>query len=130
MFFTYVQNNSGGRFTFDPTQGISRVVIVEADDWQHADYRAGRIGLYFDGAGDCGCCGSRWDSAQWGGAGTDHPTVYGLSLADWSDGPFFAKLMGEGLPEAFVHLADGRFAGFVYGKRGSYRLTETMEVGQ
>ena len=63
MFYTFRQNNSGGRFDFQPDKGIGRFVIVEAKTRQAAIQRAERIGLYFDGCRngrDCYCCGDRW----------------------------------------------------------------------
>lgn len=132
-YFAYVQNNSGGSFDFDAQRGISHVVIVQAIDWQDADFRASRIGLYFDGDGDCSCCGNRWDSAEWSGSvSTTEPTVYGARLVDWITDRWFTKYMEPDRPEVFVHLADGRFGGFVYGssKTGDLRLTEAREIGQ
>jgi hypothetical protein len=112
-FFTFNQNNSGGSFTFDAERGISTVVIVQAVDWQEANYRAGRIGLYFDGYGDCRCCGDRW-SEQWGVEGTDTPTVYGASIAEWVADKYFTKWQAPSEPEAFIHFADGRIMGVGY----------------
>lgn len=60
MFYQFRQNNSYGRFVFDKERGISTEVWVEADDLVEATARAEAIGLYFDGAGDCPCCGDRW----------------------------------------------------------------------
>lgn len=59
MFYVYRQNNSGGSFR---TPAIS--VIVEADNATEADTIAETVGIYFDGAGDCSCCGNRWDNAE------------------------------------------------------------------
>lgn len=101
-FYEYNQNNSGGSFTLDETRGITHYVIVEAYDSDHADRLAEDIGLYFDGDGDCPCCGDRW-SSSWGD-GTDTPTIYGedvtthISLMAW---------MPPGL-EIVVHYLDGR----------------------
>lgn len=104
MFFTYSQNNSGGSFVFSADRGISTYVIVEADDAEHADYRAKRIGLYFDGCDDgrdCDCCGDRWHAAY--GQGDKVPSIYSEPVQD-ADHPF--KWQGSN-PEAFVHFADG-----------------------
>ncbi|HEU4967272.1 MAG TPA: hypothetical protein VFT53_07450 [Candidatus Saccharimonadales bacterium] len=60
-WYVYHQNNSGGRFTNDPDRGIGYEVIVEAENYVQANERAEAIGLYFDGSGDCSCCGRRWD---------------------------------------------------------------------
>jgi hypothetical protein len=38
-------------------------VWIETRDAAHANERALEVGLYFDGAGDCECCGNRWSEA-------------------------------------------------------------------
>src|SRR4051794_4942961 len=60
-FFHFRQNNSYGRFDIDLTRGISSDVLIQADDIAEAFERAETMGLYFDGAGDCPCCGDRWE---------------------------------------------------------------------
>lgn len=103
-FYHFSQNNSGGSFDFDEVAGITHNVIVEATDYQHANMLAERIGLYFDGEGDCPCCGDRWYS-QWDGKdGADVPSIYGepvesqVSSIAW---------MPAG-KETVVHYLDGR----------------------
>lgn len=62
-FYTFYQNNSGGRFEHDSKRGIGLTVIIEATNIMHAICRAERIGLYFNGCEkdlDCQCCGDRW----------------------------------------------------------------------
>jgi hypothetical protein len=105
MFFTFSQNNSGGGFDFDEAAGISEYVIVEADSAEDANERAESIGLYFDGDGDCECCGNRW-SAQWVGydRGDEVPSIYDEPV---ESATVLIKWMGDN-PEAFVHYADGR----------------------
>ncbi len=63
MFYHYSQNNSGGRFVYCPDRGISHHVIIEAVSDRAANIIAEDIGLYFDGEGDCTCCGDRWSAA-------------------------------------------------------------------
>lgn len=58
-WFNFRQNNSGGIFR-DPAINV----WVEARDAEEANKRAASIGLYFDGDGDCSCCGNRWHE-QW-----------------------------------------------------------------
>lgn len=56
-FYTYRQNNSGGRW--DGPLYVS----VEADSEQEAEEIAQENGVYFDGCRDgrdCSCCGDRW----------------------------------------------------------------------
>lgn len=86
-FYRYRQNNSGGSFTVDLLAGIGHLVYVEAVDAEHADARAHKIGLYFDGGGDCSCCGDRWESvAGWRDTGTAQPEEYGETLDQWLRG--------------------------------------------
>lgn len=112
MWFEYRQNNSGGGFDFDEEAGISVSVIVEADDYEDANERAERIGLYFNGCEtgqDCDCCGDRW-SAQWSSdKGEEVPSKYGTPLIEVEDK--FGSWMGDQV-DTFVHLKDGRKFGF------------------
>ncbi|WP_326827403.1 DUF7296 family protein [Streptomyces sp. NBC_01751] len=109
-FFTFSQNNSGGGFTYDWVRGISHYVIVEADDRKQAIDKAEEIGLYFDGEGDCSCCGNRW-SWPWRDDGHDEPMIYGEPAAKYLDTPYAVKWI-EGA-EVFVHYADGRIEGVI-----------------
>lgn len=127
-FYTYDQNNSGGTFHFDADKGISVKVIVQALDAEEANFRAKRIGLYFDGSGDCSCCGDRWYE-QWGDSGFDTPMIYqGCTIRDWMSGQHFMKWMEPDQPELFIHLYDDQFMGFVYGERGNLRIMENPEI--
>lgn len=107
MFYHYSQNNSGGSFVFDKFLGITRHVIIEADSAAEADARGEEIGLYFDGAGDCPCCGYRWDGA-WEGDGDDEPQVYGTHPSQLEE---VYKWMKPGY-EVAVHYKDGRVEWF------------------
>lgn len=118
-WYEFRQNNSGGSFDFDADRGISVHVIVQADDAEEANYRANRIGLYFDGCetgDDCECCGDRWYRQSYTDKGDPVPSEYGVPLIDVAPDPRYSSLgrgwMGE-KPECFVHLKDGRFFGFV-----------------
>lgn len=71
-FYTYCQNNSGGDFDVD--EEVAHYVIIEAPNADAADERAKEVGLYFDGEGDCECCGNRWSEAY---EGSDSPRIYG-----------------------------------------------------
>lgn len=109
-FYHYSQNNSGGGFDVDHERGLSHHVIVEAESPAEATLRAERIGLYFDGYGDCPCCGDRWYETS---HGDPQPSVYGepveigggfnedMGFIKWIDGP-----------EGYVHFADGRVEAF------------------
>ena len=114
MFFTFTQNNSGGRFRFDDKRGISVNVIVEADSKEQALERAESIGLYFNGVengSDCECCGDRWSTYT--GKGELFPTKGRKCLlvenAEWSGD--YVKWMEDGKPETFIHFKDGSFIG-------------------
>ena len=103
MFYHYPQNNSGGRFNFDREKGITHHVVIEAENASLADRRAESIGLYFDGKGDCPCCGDRWHEAY--GEGTEEPSVYDrlLGVVNKNNGGGWMKVGYE----TVVHFADG-----------------------
>lgn len=108
-FYTFSQNNSGGRFDFFPSKGISLNVIIEASSADDANDRAERAGLYFDGceAGqDCECCGDRWSRA-WMNDGKDSPMVYGDKVVESS---------GD-IADAYIHYSDGRIVQATHRKR-------------
>jgi len=84
-FFTFRQNNSFGIFHLDDKRGIGELVIIEANDADHANALAEDIGLYFDGCSigtDCPCCGDRWNPA-WSNEGTIEPEAYGKPLSEY-----------------------------------------------
>ena len=98
-FYQFRQNNSGGTFDSSEADGIGWLVVIEATSAGHANDRAERIGLYFDGCNDgrdCSCCGDRWCSAY--GDGDDVPSVYRMPL----EGSEYESALYWGLP-AFVH---------------------------
>jgi hypothetical protein len=85
MFYTFNQNNSGGRF--DRTNTVDEYVIIEADNVAQVEWIAEDIGIYFNGVTDgrdCPCCGSRWFYAD---TPTEVPSLYStpLVLNDVSD---------------------------------------------
>lgn len=105
MFYTYSQNNSGGSFSFDKRDGITHMVIIEAENHHEANSKAESVGLYFDGSGDCPCCGNRWDEID-KSDGKNKPEVYGKSPKDFvKDGS--TLWMKKGF-EVCVHYKDGR----------------------
>lgn len=107
-FFEFRQNNSGGSFVFDKDAGISVHVWVQAIDAEDANRRAERIGLYFDGASDCSCCGDRWYSQWRDDQGEEDPDFEAETKSD-----FFRHWAPEDTPEAYVHYADGRIEGLL-----------------
>lgn len=74
MFYTFVQNNSGG--VFIDNEQVCHIVIIEADTADEANRLAETHGIYFHGIGDCPCCGDRWYE-QWSDTdGTEQPSIY------------------------------------------------------
>lgn len=79
MFYTYIQNNSGGLFT-----NPSKYFIVEANSDNVANAIAEDNGLYFNGCEtgqDCSCCGDRWYEAY--GSPSTEPLIYGKTIDDF-----------------------------------------------
>lgn len=109
-FFDFIQNNSGGTFSFDSRGGISRWVIIEAHSADEANRQAESIGLYFDGWGDCRCCGDRWHSVH--GKGDAVPSIYGRPFEQIKFGPFPLHNKWMPGPEGYIHYADGRIVAF------------------
>ena len=106
MFYTYRQNNSGGRFGQPAIQ-----VIVEADTPEQADVVAQSRGLYFNGVDndyDCPCCGDRWyPASSWDESA--EPVIYGQSIQDYLDDDKTIKWSKwDDVPEVLVVYKDGR----------------------
>lgn len=115
MFYTFRQNNSGGHFDYDARRGIAQYVIIEADNVDSALSDAGGIGLYFDGEGDCPCCGDRWSDYVSESDADTEPSIYGTPVDDFVNGEQsrFSKMFLEKDDQflAFVHYKDGRVVG-------------------
>ena len=78
MFYTFMQNNSGGQF-----DGYE-YVIIESDNAEEANLLAKEYNIYFGGVDsglDCSCCGDRWYQAREKRA-TEEPRIYGVPIAD------------------------------------------------
>lgn len=114
-FYTFVQNNSGGSFAINDDKGIGKYVIIEAESYIEANRRAEEIGLYFDGDGDCPCCGDRWSEQYDESDADDVPSVYGTPLADVERWPAGTS--------AFIHYCDGRIESVVIGKVDAKHLS-------
>ena len=72
MFYHFRQNNSGG-YWVGPIN-----VIVEANSPAEANEIASTVGpCYFDGDGDCSCCGNRWSELWENEEGSESPEVWG-----------------------------------------------------
>ena len=108
-FYTFRQNNSFGRFDYDAGRGISVNVIVEADSVDDANSRAERIGLYFDGSGDCQCCGNRWsEQYEWQGkdSGDEKPALYGVAVKA-------EDLVSSPDVDSYIHYKNGQVVAFI-----------------
>lgn len=106
MFYHFSQNNSGGSFHFNEEKGITHHVVIEADNTSDANAIAEGIGIYFDGHGDCSCCGRRWSSAE-EYDGEEFPHVYREKVNDYVNNRYFYPWMEDG-KEVCVHYKDGR----------------------
>lgn len=111
-FFEYRQNNSGGGFDIDESVGISVLVIIEADSAEEANRKAEDIGLYFDGDGDCSCCGNRWYEVWDDSDSEPVPSYYGAPIQDVEFGSGLNFKRNKTGPEAYVHFADGKVQGY------------------
>jgi len=106
-WFSYKQNNSGGRVV--QNDSVDWFVWIEAESVRVANARAEDVGIYFDGSGDCSCCGDRW-SEPWEDEGDAEPMNYDTPVVR----EVGAKAFGGGLSmssmyDGTMHLyhADG-----------------------
>lgn len=102
MFYTFRQNNSGGKF--EVNDSVKHYVIIEADNAEEANNIAGeKTDIYFNGVDkniDCECCGDRWDE-QDESDGTETPMIFGVDVFKYKDDlPIFK-------PEYIVYYKDG-----------------------
>ena len=58
MFYTFMQNNSGGYYLRD--ENVEEVVIIEANDAEEAARKLWEI-VEDDYLESCECCGDRWN---------------------------------------------------------------------
>lgn len=90
-FYTFRQNNSGGRF-YGPVY-----VIIEAHNVEEANSLAeSKTDVYFDSSQDCSCCGSRWHSLGSYEKGEEVPSIYDTPLEEhkeiWASSDYNAKV--------------------------------------
>jgi hypothetical protein len=102
MFYTFNQNNSGGRFIRN--SDIDHYVVIEAENEDEATEKATDIGIYFNGCEtghDCECCGDRWYGCE---TGTEVPSSYSapLVMADVS------SVKDPKKHSVIIHYLDGR----------------------
>lgn len=114
-FFTYHQNNSGGVFHSD--EQVAPVVIIEAESAYDANDIALEVGIYFDGEGDCPCCGSRWQRAWDDEEGDDWPRIYGQSPLHYVEGgTYYSRSRGTDTWEVIVYYANGDVYRYAQGR--------------
>ena len=100
MFYTFIQNKSGGYLVCDEKAGVNEVVIIEADSNEEAYDILCKIGEKVDGFHDfCECCGERW--IIWDDNGYAHPSIYGEPLGDYGQSTAFRK-------STFTHYKSGK----------------------
>ncbi len=103
MFFTYAQNNSGGKF--DPEAPL--FLIIEAPNAATADALAVNAGAYFHGCAagrDCRCCGDRWYPA-FDSSGRERPEIYGEPCEAYQPPSYYRR---GAAPVYRIHFLDGR----------------------
>lgn len=99
-YFTFDQNNSGG--VFIENDNLTQYVIIEANTAREANAKFLELGGYFDGAGDCPCCGPRWYQLWEDVDGPDEPLIYDQPL----NGDFYKDR--DLKVYAIIHYLDGR----------------------
>lgn len=80
MFYTFTQNNSGGKWVFD--ENLAHFTIVEANTKDEALEIAEKLGIYFNGVNqyiDCRCCGDRWSDYT---DDNQTPKIYGKDISE------------------------------------------------
>lgn len=98
MFYTFRQNNSGGRFDVDDDVNI--YVVIEGDTLSEIVDKAEQVGIYFDGCADgsdCPCCGDRWYPAY--GESDDVPM--------WYDTPYDLTPVARDKADTVIHYKNG-----------------------
>lgn len=104
QFFTFNQNNSGGRF--DNDRNLAQTVVIEAVTAEEANAKLTQFGGYFngvDGGMDCESCGDRWYQV-YASDGTDKPMYYHMELTEDYIASYIAR---PEHPFAYIHYMDG-----------------------
>jgi len=95
-WYHFRQNNTGGSFT-----GPAISIYVQATDSEEADRIAEDNGAYFDGSGDCMCCGFRWNES-WGAEDDD------FDIEDIRSAESHRWAVMEGVQTSLIVFADGK----------------------
>lgn len=101
-FYTYIQNKTGGVYSHN--ENLAKNVIIEAEDAYTANTFAKELGIYFDGDGDCTCCGKRWTEFNITDAGTYYPEIDSEEIT-YTYKPEFPE---ENILTVIVYFQDGR----------------------
>lgn len=112
MFYTFDQNNSGGSFQKD--EDVTLHVIIEAENADEANDKAEMVGLYFDGLGDCSCCGDRWyETYESEHTSHETPQLYGEDPIEHGNGPLFIDWIDDkSQAYCYVYYANGDKVGY------------------
>lgn len=81
MFYTFIQNNSGGEWIFN--ENLAHFTIVEANTYDDALEIAEKLEIYFNGVArgiDCSCCGDRWD--DYNNNNSQTPKIYEKDISE------------------------------------------------
>jgi hypothetical protein len=111
-FYEFNQNNSGGNFV--TTDKLCHRVVIQADSYDEARTKALDMGIYFDGAGDCPCCGDRWHDYE-ATINVNEINVEGYQVtsynseADWL--ARYGKFIIHVFPEYVYRYGSGRWEG-------------------
>lgn len=126
-FYEFDQNNSGGVFSHSEN-AFSAFVIVEAPNARAANALAESLGLYFDGSGDCSCCGSRWSSAWSDSDGNEKPSHYGTPVHELKRGSMdWSWMARDGKPEGYIHYLNGAIEAVWFDEPSAVRV-ETVKA--
>lgn len=122
MFYTFIQNNTWGIFNVD--ENVAQYVIIEADSSNDAIERAKTIGLYFDGKGDCSCCGDRWNEYNASYDRTEVPSIDGTSIEIFNNNQFIHNRNKDTYVYAIVHYKIGASVAYHSNKSKNTYLTK------
>ena len=92
MFYTFMQNNSGGYYFQD--ENVEEVVIIESDDAEKASDRLWAI-VEDDYLSACACCGDRWE-------------VFGGNDGEYQTPMIFGRPASETNYSHIIYYANGR----------------------
>ena len=111
MFYTFVQNNSGGYNIHREEIGISDFIIIEAPNSSEAIDFLNYLGSKVEGFYDyCSGCGERWLTDPRFVSGDDAPSIWGTPIEEID-----RMLVGY---TCFIHCQSGEIKKFKFRKNG------------